>query len=74
MARPGSAVSGGELLTLKGHSGPVNSIAVTSDRRRLITGSEDGTVMIWETASPEQVARWAKQAQEAARRLAVRVS
>jgi WD40 repeat protein len=64
------AVSGGELLTLKGHSGPVSSVAVTSDGRRLITGSEDGTVKIWEAASPEQAARWAKQDEEAARRLA----
>jgi WD40 repeat protein/serine/threonine protein kinase len=69
-ARVWDAVSGGELLTLKGHSGPVNSVAVTSDGRRLITGSADGTVKIWEAASPEAVARWAKQEQEAARRLA----
>jgi len=69
-ARVWDAVSGGELLTLKGNSGPVYSVAVTSDGRRLITGSADGTVKIWEAASPEQVARWAKQEQEAARRLA----
>jgi hypothetical protein len=63
-------VSGRELLTLKGHSGPISSVAVTSDGRRLITGSEDGTVKIWEAASPEQFALWTRQDQDAARRLA----
>jgi hypothetical protein len=36
----------------------------------VITGSEDGTAKIWEAASPDQIARWARQEQEAARQLA----
>src|SRR5262249_39352515 len=65
------AVSGRELLTLKGHTGPVWSVAVTSDGRQLITGSEDGTVKIWEAAAPAQVAFWTRQEEEAARRQAM---
>jgi hypothetical protein len=43
---------------------------VTADGRRLITGSFDGTVKIWEAATPAQLALWAKQEQEAAQRMA----
>jgi hypothetical protein len=43
---------------------------VTPDGRRIITGSDDGTVKIWEAASPEEVELWDKQEQEIARRLA----
>jgi hypothetical protein len=64
------AVSGRELLALKGHAGLVESVAVTPDGRRLVTGSSDGTARIWEAASPEQIDLWARQEQEAARRLA----
>jgi WD40 repeat protein len=59
------AVSGRELLTLKGHTQPVCSAAMTSDGLRLITGSMDATVKIWEAATPAQLALWAKQDQEA---------
>jgi WD40 repeat protein/serine/threonine protein kinase len=64
------AVSGRELLTLKGHTGQVISVAVTSDGRQLITGSKGGTVKIWKAASPQQVARWTRNEEEAARRQA----
>jgi hypothetical protein len=36
----------------------------------VITGSNDGTARIWEAASPEQIAQWTKQDQEAVRQLA----
>ena len=41
---------------------------MTADGRRIITGSDDGTVRIWESAAPAQIALWARQEQEAARR------
>lgn len=43
---------GGPLLhTLKGHSNPVNAVAVTSDGRLVVSGSYDGTLKLWELAS-----------------------
>jgi len=47
--------SGQETLTLKGHRGPVLSVAFTSDGRRLVSGSDDETVRIWDARpwSPE---------------------
>jgi WD40 repeat protein len=53
-ARLWDAVTGRELLTLEGHSGPFRSVAVLPGGR-LITQSADGTVKLWEAASPEQV-------------------
>jgi tricorn protease-like protein len=68
-ARLWDAVSGWELLTLKGHTGTVYSVAVTADGQQLVTGGNDGTLKIWEAATPAQIALWARQDQEAARRL-----
>jgi WD40 repeat protein/serine/threonine protein kinase len=66
-ARLWDAVSGRELLTLKGHAGRVHSVAV-SPAGQVLTGSEDGTVVIWEAASPEQTSCWATEDREAERR------
>jgi hypothetical protein len=44
---------------------------VTADGRRLITASLDGTVKMWEAATPAQITFWAKQEQERAQRLTV---
>jgi hypothetical protein len=65
------AISGRELLTFKGHIGPIRSVAVTSDGRHVITRADEGVVKIWEAASPEQVALWDQQDQEAARQQAI---
>ncbi len=35
------------LATLSGHSGPVNSIALSPDGTRLVSGSKDETIRIW---------------------------
>jgi hypothetical protein len=43
---------------------------VTPDGQRLLTGSGDHTVRIWEAATPAQTALWAQQDQEAERRRA----
>ncbi|MBZ0291160.1 MAG: hypothetical protein K8L99_01210 [Anaerolineae bacterium] len=36
---------------LEGHEGPITSVAFSLDGRYAVTGSEDGTVMMWDTAS-----------------------
>jgi WD40 repeat protein len=41
------AVTGAELLCLRGHSDRVWSVACSEDGRRLLSGSADGTVRVW---------------------------
>src|SRR2546421_398906 len=41
------------LQMLKGHSGPVNSVAFTGDSARLASASGDRTVKIWDASSGE---------------------
>jgi WD40 repeat protein/tRNA A-37 threonylcarbamoyl transferase component Bud32 len=40
--------TGKELLILKGHTSAVLSVAVSSDGRRIVSGSQDGTVKLWD--------------------------
>ena len=40
-----------ELLTLKGHSGRVHSIAFSPDGKCLASGSQDQTIKLWDTAT-----------------------
>ena len=47
-ARIWDAETGRQLLTLAGHSGPVNSVAFCTDGRRAVSGSEDGTIRPWD--------------------------
>ena len=42
--------SGNEVRTLPGHTGSVNSVAVRGDGRRLVSGSLDHTVRVWDVA------------------------
>ena len=37
-----------ETITLRGHTGPVNSLALSDDDRRLFSGSDDHTVKVWD--------------------------
>lgn len=39
----------GPLAQLTGHSGTITSVAVSKDRRRVLTGSNDFTVKLWDT-------------------------
>ena len=43
----GDAASGKELLTLRGHSSFVNSVAFSPDGKRLAAGSWDRTVQVY---------------------------
>jgi hypothetical protein len=50
------AAGGRELLTLKGHTGLVGSVAWSPDGNRLLTGSADETAKVWDAAGgPERL-------------------
>ncbi len=40
--------TGQELFTLKGHINVIESLAITKDNRRVVTGSWDATAIIWD--------------------------
>ncbi|CAG8890696.1 unnamed protein product [Penicillium egyptiacum] len=42
------------IRTLKGHSGGVNAIAFFPDDKQLVSGSFDGTIKIWDTATGDR--------------------
>jgi WD40 repeat protein len=44
------AGDGRELMTLKGHSGRVISVAFSPDGRQIASGAEDGTILIFPAA------------------------
>ena len=45
---------GGTIMTLTGHDGAVRSVSYSSDGRMLASGSDDGTVRIWNTQTGEE--------------------
>jgi len=45
---------GSAIIALTGHGGAVNSVAYAPDGRLLVTGSEDGTVRVWNTLTGEE--------------------
>jgi WD40 repeat protein len=38
---------GNELITLKGHTGQVMSVAFSPDGKRIVSASDDQTVKVW---------------------------
>jgi DNA-binding beta-propeller fold protein YncE len=50
-----SAEYGGEVRSLAGHKGAVTSVAYSPDGTYLLSGGEDGTVKLWETATGREV-------------------
>src|SRR6185503_18706281 len=45
------AVTGDEILTLKGHDGAVQDVRFSPDGTRIVTGSNDRTARVWDAAS-----------------------
>jgi WD40 repeat protein len=50
----GEKETGEEQLTLTGHSGSVQAVAVTADGTRVISGSYDKTVKVWNLETGEK--------------------
>ena len=40
-----------EIFVEVGHAAPINSLAITDDGSRLVTGSYDGTAILWDVVS-----------------------
>lgn len=55
LIRVWDASTGKDLFQLEGHTRTVSSVAFNSNGKLLVTGSGDGTVKIWDTASRECV-------------------
>jgi len=49
-----------QACTLVGHAGAVNSVAISPDGKRVVSGSGDMTVKIWDVATGALVSSYRK--------------
>ena len=49
------AGAGWQVRTLAGHSGSVRSVAISADGKRVVSGSKDTTVKIWDVETGTEV-------------------
>ena len=49
------AGAGWQVLTLAGHSDYVTSVAISADGKRVVSGSQDETVKIWDVETATEV-------------------
>jgi WD40 repeat protein len=49
------AVGGQKLQTSRGHTGQVRSVALSGDGRRVLTGSDDRTAILWDAAGGQNL-------------------
>jgi hypothetical protein len=54
-AKVWDATSGQELLTLKGHTDGISSVAFSPDNRRVVTGSADKTAKVWDATGGQEL-------------------
>lgn len=50
--------SGAELQSFRGHTGKINSIAITSDGKSIVSGSADKTVRLWDVTKAVELRRF----------------
>jgi WD40 repeat protein len=50
--------TGKEKLVLKSHTGPVVSLAVSKDGKKLLSGSHDSTVRVWEIETGKELRKF----------------
>jgi WD domain, G-beta repeat len=50
--------TGRPLLSIKGHTDNVRSVVFSPDGHSLLSGGEDKTIRLWETATGQELVRW----------------
>src|SRR6202042_300073 len=45
------------ILQLKGHKMPVNSVAFSHDGKRIVSGSSDQTIRVWDAETGEAISK-----------------
>src|SRR5207249_2338668 len=55
LAKVWEAASGREIVSLKGHTSLIASVAFSPDGRRIVTGSVDHTAKVWDAATGREL-------------------
>jgi WD40 repeat protein len=50
-----NAATGGETLTLRGHTDFISSVSFSPDGKQIVSGSHDHTVKVWDVTMSETV-------------------